>query len=103
MTAEASPTLLLLFVGGLWGGGPGERILLPTWSAIFSNVCCHQSVGACRLLSVGSLSIVSVSGKFLLSVVGSYLMIAVTRLLGAVVCGSFWFVVVSCQLLDVDC
>jgi hypothetical protein len=85
------------------GWEPREGILLPIWAAVFSYVCCHQSVGACRLLSVGSLSIVSVSGKFLLSVVGSYLLIAVTRLLGAVVYGSFWFVVVSCQLLVIDC
>ncbi len=44
-----------------------------------------------------------VSGKLLLSVVGSCLLIAVTRLLGAVVCGSFWFLVDSCQLLGIDC
>jgi hypothetical protein len=57
-----------------------------------------------HLLAIGVcfLSIVSVSGKFLLSVAGTCLLIAVTRLLGAV-CGSFWFVVVSCQLLGIDC
>ncbi len=77
--------------------------MLPTWSAVFSYVLYHLLVVSCRLLSVDFLSVVSVSGKFVLSVVGCCLLIAVTRLLGAVVCGSFWFLVVSCRLLDVDC
>ncbi len=85
------------------GWEPREGILLPIWSAVFSYICCHQSVGACRLLSVGSLSIVSVSGQFLLSVAGYCLLIADTGLSGAAVCSCFWFLLVSCQLLHIDC
>jgi hypothetical protein len=45
----------------------------------------------------------TVGGNFLLSVVGCCLLIADTRLSDAAVWGSFWFLVVSCRLLHIDC
>ncbi len=97
-------TLLLLSLGGLWGGSPEKGFCFQSGLPYFLMfVVTSQLVPAgCWVLFL-CLLYLSVHGKFLLSVVGCCLLIAYTQLSCAAVSGSFWFLVVSCQLLHIDC